>query len=94
MSAQGSESALDWVISNLYRSGIRVALTHRRFLAQSAAVQIIQYFLRVAGDELHFFHVVPNPQPKLLGGGMGLADVGEFMVTPPDPKDDRQQVGL
>ncbi|KAL3149611.1 hypothetical protein ABBQ32_002380 [Trebouxia sp. C0010 RCD-2024] len=60
----GSELALDWVISNLYRSG----------------------------DELHFFHVVPNPQAKLLGGGMGLADVGEFMVAPPDPKDDRQQI--
>lgn len=47
-----------------------------------------------SGDELHFFHVVPNPQAKLLGGGMGLADVGEFMVAPPDPKDDRQQVCL
>lgn len=60
----GSEQALDWVISNLYRQG----------------------------DEIHFFHVVPNPQAKLLGGGLGLADAGEFMVQAPDPKDDRKQV--
>ncbi|KAL0055232.1 hypothetical protein WJX82_009103 [Trebouxia sp. C0006] len=33
------------------------------------------------GDEIHFFHVVPNPQAKLLGGGLGLADAGEFMVS-------------
>lgn len=44
------------------------------------------------GDEVHFFHVVPNPQSKLLGGGVGLADVGEFMIAPPDPKDDQKQV--
>lgn len=50
------------------------------------------FFSRLVGDELHFFHVVPNPQAKLLGGGMGLADAGEFMVAPPDPKDDRKQV--
>ncbi len=44
-----------------------------------------------SGDEIHFFHVVPNPQAKLLGGGLGLADAGEFMVQAPDPKDDRKQ---
>lgn len=44
------------------------------------------------GDEVHFFHVVPKPHSKLLGGGVGLADVGEFMVAPPDPKDDHKQV--
>ncbi|KAA6418458.1 MAG: hypothetical protein FRX49_11618 [Trebouxia sp. A1-2] len=42
-------------------------------------------------DEVHLFHVVPNPQAKLLGGGLGLADAGEFMVQAPDPKDDRKQ---
>lgn len=34
---------------------------------------------------------MPNPQAKLLGGGLGLADAGEFMVQAPDPKDDRKQ---
>lgn len=45
-----------------------------------------------AGDEIHVFHVVPSPQSKLLGAGIGLADAGEFMVTPPDPSDDKKQV--
>ena len=44
------------------------------------------------GDAVHFFHVVPNPQAQLLTGGVGLADAGEFMVAPPDPKDDKKQV--
>ncbi len=34
---------------------------------------------------------MPNPQAKLLGGGLGLADAGEFMVQAPNPKDDRKQ---
>ena len=45
-----------------------------------------------AGDEIHIFHVVPTPQSKLLGAGIGLADAGEFMVAPPDPSDDKRQV--
>lgn len=44
------------------------------------------------GDAVHFFHVVPHPQAQLLTGGVGLADAGEFMVAPPDPKDDKKQV--
>lgn len=93
LSAQGSEAALDWVISNLYRSG-RYCKDKQTFCNIFVRVVPVSVFVRLAGDELHFFHVVPNPQAKLLGGGMGLADAGEFMVAPPDPKDDRKQVCL
>ena len=71
-----------------------MAKTNRHVATFFADVTPADFFLWLTGDELHFFHIVPNPQAKLLGGGMGLADAGEFMVAPPDPKDDRKQVGL
>ena len=87
---QGSEQALDWVMANLLRDGMNCVCRH----CTRCECEVGTQSAVAVGDAVHFFHVVPNPQAQLLTGGVGLADAGEFMVAPPDPKDDKKQVQL
>lgn len=82
---------MQWLLKNLYRPGQCSKSFPGCVTAESCPTQSCTS--PGAGDELHIFNVVPSPQAKLLGAGVGLADAGEFMLAPSDPADDKKQVG-
>jgi len=46
------------------------------------------------GDELHFFHVIPVPRPRVAGSfvGGGLGGVDDLIFMEPDPKEDARHI--
>ena len=49
-----------------------------------------------AGDEMHFFHVIPLPRPRVGGAfvGVGVGGIDELVFSDPDPAEDAKHVRL
>ena len=46
------------------------------------------------GDEVHFFHVIPLPRPRIGGAfvGVGVGGIDELVFSDPDPAEDAKHV--
>ena len=65
-----------------------------RYHAQQSSIRVYDTRRSAVGDEMHFFHVIPLPRPRIGGAfvGVGVGGIDELVFSDPDPAEDAKHV--